>query len=158
MSKKTQKTEKKAKRSFVSTIIFALLTIVCVVATSVMNFYEQPINLYLDIKTQEIIPEEGATIRYWTEYQTKEDLVAYEKELCERIEGEGATLLVNKDNTLPLAKNSKISCFSQSSVNLLYGGTGSGQVSSEDAISLKAALEAEDVFGVETTSEELSSG
>ena len=147
MSKKTQKTEKKAKRSFVSTIIFALLTIVCVVATSVMTFYEQPINLYLDIKTQEIIPEEGATIRYWTEYQTKEELVAYEKELCERIEGEGATLLVNKDNTLPLAKNSKISCFSQSSVDLLYGGTGSGQVSSEDAISLKAALEAEDAFG-----------
>ncbi len=135
------------------TAVAAVMTAVFTVGLCVMNYYEQPINLYLDIQTQDIIPEEGATIRYWTDWESKEELVAYEEQLCETIEGEGATLLMNKNNALPLAKGTKFSCFSQSSVDPLYGGTGSGQVSSENAISLKAALEG--VFGEKTVNPDL---
>ena len=144
---------KRKKLWIALTSVFAALTAILIVALCIMNFYQQPINLFLKISTQKIVPEEGATIRYWTDYQNEEDLVSYEKQLCEQIEGEGAALLRNNDNTLPLAKGTKFSCFSQSSVDLLYGGTGSGQVSAANAISLKAALE--DSFGANTVNPEL---
>lgn len=156
-NRKNIKVEKKKKKNrkkwAVCTVVGALMTAVLSAGFYVMNYYEQPINLWLDIQTQKIIPEEGAVIRYWTDWKNKEDLVAYEEELCEKIEGEGATLLVNKNNALPLEKGTKFSCFSQSSVDPLYGGTGSGQVSSENAISLKSALE--DVFGENTVNPDL---
>ncbi len=135
------------------TAVCAGMTALLTAGLCVMNFYEQPINLWLGLELQEIIPEEGAVIRYWTDWESNEDLVAYEEQLCETIEGEGATLLMNKNDALPLAKGTKFSCFSQSSVDLLYGGTGSGQVSSENAISLKAALEG--VFGENTVNPDL---
>ena len=135
------------------TSVFAFLLVVVIVGLCVMNFYEQPINLYLKVKTQEIIPEPGAKIYYWTDWEDEQELVDYEKQLCEDIEGEGAALLMNKDNTLPLGHGTKFSCFSQSSVDLLYGGTGSGQVSASNAISLKSALE--DSFGENTVNPDL---
>ena len=36
----------------------------------------------------------------------------------------GAALLMNNNNALPLAADAKVSTFSSSSVNLVYGGTG----------------------------------
>lgn len=57
-------------------------------------------------------------------------------------------MLINRDNTLPLPKGTKFTTFSQSSFNLLYGGTGSGSMSADDAVSLKGALET--VFGEKT--------
>lgn len=144
---------KKKKLWIALTSVFAVLTAIFIVALCIMNFYAQPINLFLKISTQKIIPEEGATIRYWTDWQDEDKLVEYEKQLCEQIEGEGATLLMNKNDALPLAKGTKFSCFSQSSVDLLYGGTGSGQVSAANAISLKAALEAS--FGENTVNPDL---
>ncbi|MCQ2797816.1 MAG: glycoside hydrolase family 3 C-terminal domain-containing protein [Bacilli bacterium] len=67
--------------------------------------------------------------------------VEHENKLVEQIEAEGATLLTNESNTLPLAKASKVSCFSTSSVNLVYGGTGSAAVDVSKAPTLKTALE-----------------
>ena len=124
----------------ICTIVCGVLAVVMTVGLVVGTYYEQVINLALNVETQKIIPDPDATIYFWTDYEDEADLVAYEKQLCRDIEGEGAALLLNKNKTLPLAKNSKFSCFSQSSVNLLYGGTGSGQVSANDAVTLMAAL------------------
>ena len=135
--------------------IFGLLTIVLSVGSVIAKQYEPQLNLVLNATNQKVIPEPGAKIYFWTEYQNEADLVKHEKELCEQIEGEGAALLYNKDETLPLKKTSKFSCFSHSSVDLLYGGTGSGQVSSQDAVSLKAALEDPDCFGEKSVNQEL---
>ncbi|MCQ2797629.1 MAG: glycoside hydrolase family 3 C-terminal domain-containing protein [Bacilli bacterium] len=73
-------------------------------------------------------------------YATVDDQVAHEQELCEKLEEEGASLLRNNNNALPLAGGANVSCFSQSSVNLIYGGTGSGAVNSATAPSLSVAL------------------
>ena len=51
-----------------------------------------------------------------------------------------------------MPQGTKFTPFSQSSFNLLYGGTGSGQVSSEDAISLKAAMDG--AFGEDSVNPE----
>ena len=132
----------------VLTVVTAVLLVISIVAIPVSNAFATVINVTLGATTQEIIPDPDAEIYFWTNYESEEDLVAYEKQLCETVEGEGAALLVNKDNTLPLAKGSKITPFSQSAFNLMYGGTGSGQVSAADAVTLKAALD--EAFGEDT--------
>ena len=135
------KRKKGSKLWAVMTAITAALLVVCIIAIPVTSAFATAINVALNAKTQEIVPDPNATIYFWSDYESEEDLVAYEKELCEQIEEEGAALLVNRDNTLPLAEGTKFTPFSQSSFNLLYGGTGSGQVSANDAVSLKAALD-----------------
>lgn len=143
----------KSKLWIILSVISFVFAAIFAVAIPVTSFYEVQINNFLNVETQKIIPDPDAEIRYWTAYEDEEKLVQDEKELCEQLEGEGAALLYNKDDTLPLSKNSKLSCFSQSSVDLIYGGTGSGQVSSSDAISLKAALEAN--FGANSVNPDL---
>jgi len=123
------------------TSITAVITAIALVAIPVTNFFATAINVALGATTQKIIPDPNATIYFWTNYESEEALVAYERQLCREVEGEGAALLINRDNTLPLAEGTKITTFSQSSFNLMYGGTGSGHVSADDAVSLKAALE-----------------
>ena len=123
------------------TAVLAVLLVVCIIAIPVTNGLSTSINIALKADTQKIIPDPNATIYFWSDYDDEADLVAFEKQLCRDIEAEGAALLVNRDNTLPLAAGTKFTPFSQSSFNLLYGGTGSGQVSADDAISLKAALD-----------------
>ena len=132
----------------VLTVIMAILMVVGIVAIPVTNMFANAINVALGAKTQEIVPEEGASVYFVSNYDNVDDLVAFEKQLCRDIESEGAALLINRDNTLPLAAGTKFTPFSQSSFNLLYGGTGSGQVSADDAITLKNAIDT--VFGADS--------
>lgn len=48
---------------------------------------------------------------------------------------------MNNNNALPLAADAKVSTFSNSSVNLVYGGTGSGNIDASTADTLRTALE-----------------
>ncbi len=57
------------------------------------------------------------------------------------MEAEGAALLKNEDKTLPLNKGAKVSLFSTSSVNIVYGGTGSANVDASKCDNLKVAME-----------------
>ena len=123
------------------TAVLAVLLVVCIIAIPVTNGLSTSINIALKADTQKIIPDPNATIYFWSDYDDEADLVAFEKQLCRDIEAEGAALLVNRDNTLPLAEGTKFTPFSQSSYSLLYGGTGSGQVSAEDAVTLKDAFD-----------------
>lgn len=59
--------------------------------------------------------------------------------------GRGAALLKNENNALPLANGAKVSLFGHGSVDLMYGGTGSGSVDTSKAPSLKDALEAQGI-------------
>lgn len=136
----------------VLTVVTSLLLVVSIVAIPITNAFATAINVALGAKTQEIVPDPDAKIYFWSDYESEEDLVAYEKQLCHDIEAEGAALLINRDNALPLSKDSKFTTFSQSSFNLLYGGTGSGQVSANDAISLKNAFDG--VFGADAVNPE----
>ncbi len=78
---------------------------------------------------------------YTSDYDSVEDMVAYGEQLCREIEAEGASLLMNENNALPLSEGEKVSTFSNSSVNLVYGGTGSGNIDASTAETWKQALE-----------------
>jgi beta-glucosidase len=65
-----------------------------------------------------------------------------EKQKCQDVVKEGAVLLKNEDNALPLADNEKkIAVFGQNSVDFVYGGSGSGAVDTKTAPNFKTALE-----------------
>lgn len=62
---------------------------------------------------------------------------------AEQVVDEGAVLLKNEDSLLPLTPSihKKVALFGQNSVDFVYGGSGSGEVDSSSAPTLKDALE-----------------
>lgn len=120
--------------------VFSATFIGLVIGSTYAWKYERMVNTYLDIsETNSVNNADG--IYYSSDYESEDNLLTHEKELCAEIEGEGATLLKNDNNTLPLAAKSKVSLFSRSSTDLVYGGTGSGSVSSTSAVNLRDAFE-----------------
>ena len=97
-------------------------------------------------------------IYYKSDFTTAEEMLAYGEMISEQIEAEGAILFKNENNALPLASGSKVSCFSTSSVNLIYGGTGSGTIDTSKSDTLKSALAKVNVFVNETLWEFYTTG
>lgn len=87
----------------------------------------------------------------------KEKLRSDGRKLCEELESEGMTLLLNKDDTLPLGANKKVSLFGMTSVNPVYGGTGSGSIDTSQAVSPVKAFEGVG-YTVNTTLSDFYSG
>lgn len=85
---------------------------------------------------------EDANADYFTsDFASVEEMADYGTALCQQVEAEGAALLLNENGALPLTEGAAVSCFSNSSVNLVYGGTGSGNIDASAADTLKTALE-----------------
>lgn len=123
------------------TVILAVLTAILIAAIPVTNYYATMINAALGAETQKIIPGEDSTIFYWTDYENEADLVAQDNAVCYELEAEGAALLLNRNNTLPLPADTTFSLFSQSAADPVFVGTGSASMTNGDAVSLYGALE-----------------
>ena len=83
----------------------------------------------------------GADVEYYkSDFSSPSELYAYEVAKVAEIVEEGITLFEN-DGILPLAKGTKLSIFSHSSVDLVSGGSGSGSGSFELTSDLKTGLE-----------------
>jgi len=85
-------------------------------------------------------PDEGYQL-FQPDYETKEATVIAGNELNERINEEAIILLKNDGNVLPLL-GTNISVFGKSSINLVYGGSGSGGGDTSTAKNLYDSLEA----------------
>lgn len=68
----------------------------------------------------------GGGIYYESDYKDKKDAFEKSNLINEKINEEGITMLKNENGALPLKKGAKISVFGKNSVNLAYGGSGSG--------------------------------
>ena len=129
------------KKKWITLMISSIISILMIVALFVTNMYSGLISNILDADTTKIInPVDDI---YTSDFETYEELVAYQDEVGKRIEAEGMVLLQNKNKTLPFNDTiKKLSVFGQDSVDFVYGGSGSGSVSAAEAVSLKTALEA----------------
>jgi beta-glucosidase len=77
-----------------------------------------------------------------SKYSKLEDVMTAGRQVCEEAEEEGAVLLKNENNALPLTSgNRKVSLVGITSVDPVYGGTGSGAVKTDDAETVKDAME-----------------
>lgn len=147
------------------TAVSAVLTAAAMVATFVVApMYETTINVATNASTYRIIKgETEEDTNYFTRsFASDEERESYEEELCATVESEGAALLKNDNAALPLASGAKVSLFARGSVDLMYGGTGSGAVDTSSAPTLKDALEAQSITVNQTlwdwySSEDISS-
>ena len=124
------------------TAISAILLVAVIVGSSIAFRYTTTINVALDTSTFKIIKGDSDedTEYFKSDFGSEEERVAYEEELCATIEAEGAALLKNENQALPLSSGAKVSLFGFGSANLMYGGTGSGAVDTKSAPTLKDAL------------------
>lgn len=140
-------TKPKVRLWSVLTGLTAILTVAAIVGNIIANQYATTLNVALNASTYKIIKGEttGDTEYFKKGFASDEEREAYEAELCATVEAEGAALLKNENNALPLASGAKVSLFGHGSVDLMYGGTGSGSVDTSKAPNLKDALEAQGI-------------
>lgn len=125
--------------------VLAILLVAILVANIALEKYRTIVSRSLGQSTSQVVSTgEDTDSDYFTSaFDSQEDLIAYETEISQQLEAEGSVLLKNDNDALPLASGSKVSLFSISSVDLLYGGGGSGSITSDDCDTLKDVLEAE---------------
>ena len=126
---------------FVS-VLLVVLFVIMIPVNVVVRMFDNTIALLMKGNTfWELQNADENAIYFESDYQSQEERLEAGKELCYEVESEGAALLLNKNNALPLAKGIKVSTLSVNSVDLTYGGTGSGNVDASKALNLKQALE-----------------
>ena len=117
--------------------------IILTAATIICSMFDNTIVLFTGGSFWEVVNEDANANYFTNDYKTEEERNAAGAALFKQVEAEGASLLTNIDKALPLAKGAKVSLFSTSSVNIVYGGTGSGNVDASKCDNLKVALEKE---------------
>lgn len=138
-----QKKPKVVKWS-VLTALLAIVLVAGIVLQVVSGMYATTINVALGTNFFRI---DGASddVYFASDFASDADREAYEAELCATLEAEGAALLKNDNAALPLTSGAKVSLFARGSVDLMYGGTGSGSVDTSKAPSLQDALTAQGI-------------
>ena len=144
---KLQKKEyKRAKRKAMKhakglSVLFGFLSVVCVLVLVLSTLFDQTFYILFGSNFAKVENTSEDAQYYTSDFESAEARREYGNELVKQLEEEGAVLLKNENNALPLDSGSKVSCFSQSSVRLVYGGTGSGSVDTSTAVTLKEAME-----------------
>ena len=151
MQKKNSPAGKKSRKVLwsVCTVVYTLLFAVTMIGGPIANTYASIINMVLKTESTKTIGDVGETY-FEADYASAAEQEKAAQEICETAEANGATLLLNRENALPLAQGAKVSLFGTGSADFVYGGTGSGSVDSSKALNLKDALEA-DGFSVNPT-------
>ena len=136
-----KKAKKKAVRPWsIFTGILSPLMVIFIAASVVVGMFDNTVALFIGASFWELVNEEPGAIFYESDYATEEARLEAGYDLVKQVEGEGAALLMN-NGALPLKKGSSVSLFSTSSVNLVYGGTGSANVDASKADTFKSAME-----------------
>lgn len=124
----------------VTVVLIVLFLTVTLVATQ-SPFIRGTFNLLLggdrpiiDESTEIYTLDEGLT--------TSADVLAAANELNEEIAAEGMILLKNEGNALPMKTEKNVTVFGKNSVDLIYGGTGSGDAAKADSATIYDSLEA----------------
>ena len=144
--KQTKKAYKKAKRKALGlwktlAIICIVLTVILTPVSIVLTMFDNTVAAFAGGTFWELQNEDNDAQYYENDFETNEEMYKYGDDICYQVEAEGAALLINRDGALPLAAGDKVSTLSSSSVNLVYGGTGSGNVDASKADDFKTALE-----------------
>ena len=124
----------------VISVILVVLYVVLIPVNAVLRLFDNTVSLFFNgFRFWELENADNSNDVFKPEYDYEESLKIGD-ELCYLVEAEGAALLLN-NGALPLANGVKVSTLSVNSVDLTYGGTGSGNVDASKADNLKGALE-----------------
>ncbi|SFG47033.1 beta-glucosidase [Lachnospiraceae bacterium C7] len=133
--------KKHALRCTMASVV-AVAMVVCVIIANVYTTkYASLISVFLGADTQKIVNNEGKDKdKFASDFKDKNQMKKHLQKVGADIESEGAVLLENNGG-LPLSKKSSITLLGQDSVDLVYGGGGSGSVDVKKAVSLYKALD-----------------
>lgn len=150
------KTIKGEKAWRVCSASFAFLLTLAITGDILTHEWSGYINPLLRVNDTAVVDEGTAktdNVYYKSKYTNHQDVITAARTISKQAEAEGATLLANKNNALPLTKGSKITLFSYSSVDPVYGGTGSGGSTPTDErkIDLKEGCELDSRLSVNPT-------
>ncbi len=139
-----KKARRRARRPWkFLTLLSAPLAVILIIATVVVTMFDNTMALFAGGTFWELENADSEAIYYEGDFKTEEERTKKGAELVKQVEAEGASLLMNENAALPLAAKAKVSLFSTSSVNIVYGGTGSANVDTTKCDDLKTALEKE---------------
>ncbi len=125
----------------VVSIILLVLFVIMIPVNVVVRMFDNTISLLIAGNSFWTLENKDPNAIYFEKgYATQQERLEAGQELCYQVEAEGAALLLN-NGALPLSGGAKVSTLSVNSVDLTYGGTGSGNVDASKALNLKQALE-----------------
>lgn len=144
--KKNKKEYRRARRKShgiwkALTWISAPLAVIFIIGTVIVSTFDNTIALVTGGTFWKLKNEDPDAVYYEPEYTSEEERLEAGYQVVYQVEAEGAALLMNENDALPLKKGDAVSTFSTSSVSLIYGGSGSGNVDTDQASTLKEALE-----------------
>ena len=142
--KRLKKACKEAKRKHVTLwkslgIFFLVLSLLLSAGSVVVQMFDNTMAAMLGGRFWDVINEDPNALYFKQDFASNAERLDAGAKVCYQVEAEGAALLMN-NGALPLAAGAKVSTLSTSSVNIVYGGTGSGNVDASKADSLKDAL------------------
>ena len=131
--KSRRKTYRRWKRCAVLLLVFSLIFTGLSV---VVNMFDNTVAALMGGKFWALENEDPNAVYFASDYDSDTQRLEAGELLCYQVEAEGAVLLMN-NGALPLTAGSKVSTVSTSSVDIVYGGTGSGNVDASKADNLK---------------------
>ena len=135
---------RKSKRHLVTpwkslAILTLVLTLILGPTSIALQIFDNTVAAFVGGTFWKLVNADDSAQYFKTDFRSVEEMIAQGDALCQQVEAEGAVLLTN-NGALPLPAGSRMSCFSTSSVNLVYGGTGSGNIDASTADDLRSAL------------------
>ena len=129
--------------------IFVLLFLLITAVSSVANAYIASLNAFFGTSSFEKVNTnnddfdseyyKSAFVTADGEY-ADDSLFDYDSRVATQIMSESTVLLWNENKALPLSEGSAVSMFGNSSVNMVYTGSGSGSINVSKAVNMKDAL------------------
>ena len=127
----------------VTAIAVALLIVIDVLASHFSNI----ISIAIGGDRPYEVDKENAVVYYKTQTESKDEANALAADVTRRVAAEGDILLRNENDALPLKSGARVSIFGKNSVNLVYGGSGSG--GGDTTFTKKTIFDAMDEAGFE---------
>lgn len=156
MDKKLKMNNKKF--TAIWSVVLALLLVIAIVATYLMNFFSLSMEIFLGRGEMEVTTAENmknADTEYYDSYDG--DSTEHANEVALAIAEEGQVLFKN-NGVLPLDKGSSVTPFGYRYVSPVYGGSGSAGVGVDDAGMYSAKRGLNEFFSVNVEMEKLLEG
>ena len=120
------KSTDKKKSFIVFCAVCALILVLFVTADVLAVHFSNIISIALGGDRPYQVDSDSAITYFKTETKSKNEANALAEDITKEVSEEGFILLKNKNSALPVESGTKVSVFGKNSVNLVYGGSGSG--------------------------------
>ncbi|MDR1093534.1 MAG: glycoside hydrolase family 3 C-terminal domain-containing protein [Clostridiales bacterium] len=142
---------KRSKAWFIAAVAVSVLVLAVNLVLTQNTFIYNTVNSVFGGEIRKHVSGDPSQYTYYeADYKNKAETLAAANKLNERIVEEGIVLLKNENGALPVktpvsdgavSVKPKISVFGKNSVNLVYGGSGSGDAGSAGAATIYQSLE-----------------